>query len=268
MDTYHNFSNEDVAVVPDLCSICGSGPGQDVQYGSRERAWSASIAELQTATDNGCRLCALLLDAAITSSEKDLDLNVDDGFSFLTFEVDWPMANGGSRKALYMLIEHDAFKDSMAFDSFEVFQASFNHTGHAQDVWSEPASSLRDYPILPEDPASIMMATQVSAWMEECNGSHSKCGKAHQVRLPRRILELQDTMVVLRDNQHGKLRGTYACLSHCWGSKGPSTKLTMSTEKKLSEGLALTALPKTFEEVARVCMSLGIQYLWIDALCM
>lgn len=65
----------------------------------------------------------------------------------------------------------------------------------------------------------------------------------------------------------GKLPSCYASLSHCWGEKGPSIRLTKSSVAQLKEGVYINTLPKTFAEAAKVCLQLGIYYLWIDALC-
>lgn len=55
-------------------------------------------------------------------------------------------------------------------------------------------------------------------------------------------------------------------LSYCWGSK-EFLKLTLSTNKKLVEGMKISDLPKTFQDAIHLTRSLGIRYLWIDALC-
>ena len=84
--------------------------------------------------------------------------------------------------------------------------------------------------------------------------------------LPGRVLELSDTAVVLRENVKPEIQ-RYACLSHCWGPEGPATQLKKSTAAVLREGLPLESLPKTFLETVKVCLKLGISYLWVDALC-
>ncbi|KAK0710811.1 heterokaryon incompatibility protein-domain-containing protein, partial [Lasiosphaeris hirsuta] len=62
--------------------------------------------------------------------------------------------------------------------------------------------------------------------------------------------------------------GSWVALSHCWGKpdKRPlaTTRCNMSRHMK---GIRLTALPKTFRDAITVTRALGIQYLWIDSLC-
>ena len=85
------------------------------------------------------------------------------------------------------------------------------------------------------------------------------------VPLPKRILEITAEHVFLREKP-GSL-APYACLSHCWGSKGPAIKLTAETVRDLRDGLKTSGLPKTFRDTIEVCRHLEIYYIWIDALC-
>lgn len=62
------------------------------------------------------------------------------------------------------------------------------------------------------------------------------------------------------------LNGPYLTLSHCWGSALVS-KLEMRDLEKSKAGISASALPKTFRDAVFVTRKLGIQYLWIDALC-
>jgi hypothetical protein len=58
----------------------------------------------------------------------------------------------------------------------------------------------------------------------------------------------------------------YLTLSHCWG-KSDLLSLTKGTFGDLTDGIALTNLPKTFRDAVEVTRKLGFEYLWIDSLC-
>lgn len=58
----------------------------------------------------------------------------------------------------------------------------------------------------------------------------------------------------------------YATLSHCWGKSQPLRLLTRNMEQ-MKQGILRVALPRVFNEAIEVCWKLGIQYLWIDSLC-
>ncbi|PVH96780.1 HET-domain-containing protein, partial [Periconia macrospinosa] len=58
----------------------------------------------------------------------------------------------------------------------------------------------------------------------------------------------------------------YTCLSHCWGNSKPYT-LNSITQRDLESGIDAGNLPKTFQDAIHVTRCLGVQYLWIDSLC-
>lgn len=61
--------------------------------------------------------------------------------------------------------------------------------------------------------------------------------------------------------------GEYIALSYCWG--GPQKILTtkMNRAAHIEQGIELARLPLTIAQAAQITARLGIQYLWVDALC-
>ena len=64
---------------------------------------------------------------------------------------------------------------------------------------------------------------------------------------------------------YGK-RAPYIILSHCWGSKN-TTRTTNVTLQERFRGIPFGILPKTFQDAVTITRTLGIQYIWIDSLC-
>ncbi|KAL9032367.1 MAG: hypothetical protein Q9180_006542 [Flavoplaca navasiana] len=60
--------------------------------------------------------------------------------------------------------------------------------------------------------------------------------------------------------------GRYLALSYVWG-KAESARLMRVTRIDYMDGVAVEELPKTLQDAVDVTRSLGVQYLWIDALC-
>lgn len=62
--------------------------------------------------------------------------------------------------------------------------------------------------------------------------------------------------------------GTYATLSHCWGNpaliRSQSTKATLNRYRDL---IPWGELPKSFQDAVILTLRLGLEYLWIDSLC-
>lgn len=64
----------------------------------------------------------------------------------------------------------------------------------------------------------------------------------------------------------GKKKVEYVALSYCWGRSRPWVT-TMSNIIEHYRGIDIPTLPKTFRDAISVTRLLGIQLLWIDALC-
>jgi len=58
----------------------------------------------------------------------------------------------------------------------------------------------------------------------------------------------------------------YATLSHCWGGCIPTRLLTTNYSTFLNE-ITVNELPRTFKDAVEMTRELGLQYLWIDSLC-
>jgi hypothetical protein len=61
------------------------------------------------------------------------------------------------------------------------------------------------------------------------------------------------------------MMGKYAALSHCWGS---DTKPLMTLKNNIDlHKMKVPALPQTFADAIMAVRQLGIEYIWIDSLC-
>jgi hypothetical protein len=111
---------------------------------------------------------------------------------------------------------------------------------------------------------------RMKAWLEGCVAEHPRCRRDGMVPvLPTRVLKVgkkgSEVSFLVKG---GNRRGEYATLSHCWG--GPGRRPLRTTDATLAmreRGIRDKKLPKTFREAIRVCRELGIEYLWIDSLC-
>lgn len=107
------------------------------------------------------------------------------------------------------------------------------------------------------------------SWMNEC-ASHHDCLAVSPEALPKRVLQItgdMNTLLVRLVESHGKT-GTYCALSHCWGPKDKQPLRTMRDNyQQHTDGISLEALPKTFQDFILLGRSIGIDYVWIDSLC-
>lgn len=88
-------------------------------------------------------------------------------------------------------------------------------------------------------------------------------------KLPRRFLHLthEDGLYKVR-LQEGleDVPKNYIALSHCWG-KQPMLTTTADNVDERKEGIQWELLPLTFQHAIQLCAGLGVEYLWIDSLC-
>ncbi|KAF2785830.1 HET-domain-containing protein, partial [Melanomma pulvis-pyrius CBS 109.77] len=85
--------------------------------------------------------------------------------------------------------------------------------------------------------------------------------------LPRRVLDVDTNLIKLVETEKSET-GYYVALSHCWGKpENHPPKTTRTNYKDHLAGIPLAMLPKTFQDAVKITRHIGVQYLWIDSLC-
>ncbi|OJD37904.1 heterokaryon incompatibility protein [Diplodia corticola] len=143
---------------------------------------------------------------------------------------------------------------------------------------SERSTTLGDMPLvqnirlrpISNDPKTPACMRTASEWLTNCLQNHNQCRKdtpAHS-QLPTRVLDVGDETQEPRLVVTGDSVGNYAALSYCWGvDKNKHLTLTEDNLEVFRISIPLSSLPKTLLDAVLVTRSLGLQYLWIDALC-
>jgi hypothetical protein len=107
-------------------------------------------------------------------------------------------------------------------------------------------------------------------WLDDCTTSHTTCHLSREPRLPTRVLHLSGTVgaPTIKLIKTTGLEARYCALSHC---SGPVDKMPLSTTResyhKHVAGIPNEQLPKTFRETIALVLGIGINYVWIDSLC-
>jgi len=120
------------------------------------------------------------------------------------------------------------------------------------------------------DPASESSLAIAEKWLTECVTTHQTCGRmaSKERPLPTRIIDVgsnnpeQDPHLVVTGGMHG----SWAALSYCWGGDSDFILKSNSLDE-MCKGFRLESFPKTLRDAILVTRKLGIQYIWIDALC-
>lgn len=107
--------------------------------------------------------------------------------------------------------------------------------------------------------------TLAKDWLQDCLANHEKCAVPSE-NLPTRVIKVgsdhEEPRLCITKND----RATFAALSHCWGGLQVLVTTTTTITERV-QGIAMSSLPKTFQDAIEITRQLGIEYLWIDSLC-
>ncbi|KAH7064101.1 heterokaryon incompatibility protein-domain-containing protein [Paraphoma chrysanthemicola] len=109
------------------------------------------------------------------------------------------------------------------------------------------------------------------SWLGECE-SHKQCPRTVETSLPTRVLALSqgpgDSRISIKLLESSCEKGRYIALSHCWGPEDRSPlKTTKQNRAKHLLDIPFDQLGKTFQDVVTLACGIGIEFVWIDSLC-
>lgn len=240
---------------------------KDWEWAWEIQGWTAAVDTFRTATEHGCRRCQFVFKVALAFGGGTIDPDCNSIEITPANHLDHEMVtmveivlHGKRRVALELLHPHGIQSYPSKAGSHGLTVTASNASIRAMP-WN-----IVTRPLHFEDPASDEALQEARVWIDECLTSHSYCHDTNESPLPKRVLELSAYTMTLKEDVSPRYQH-YICLSHCWGPRGPSTQLRHSTAASLKQGLPIASLPKTFSDAVKVCLKLGIKYIWIDALC-
>lgn len=104
--------------------------------------------------------------------------------------------------------------------------------------------------------------------LHDCDSRHPECRPEKQGPLPTRLICLDSKYspyLTLSPTQHTD-KVKYAALSHPWG-QGPHFCTTQANIKSHQTGIDFAKLPVMFQDAIVATRELGLNYLWIDSIC-
>lgn len=118
------------------------------------------------------------------------------------------------------------------------------------------------------DPSSAASFSKVDRWLRDCEQNHEGCSFPVIPPLPTRVIDVGSCTGSQYLHLHASKgqSGRYIALSHIWGNIKTLTTTTDNITKRM-QGIVLSEMPKSFRDAVVVTRRLGIQYLWIDSLC-
>ncbi|KAM0193567.1 hypothetical protein ACHAPA_010501 [Fusarium lateritium] len=109
------------------------------------------------------------------------------------------------------------------------------------------------------------------ASIDDCITSHPDCQQGEGQELPSMLIHVSGIpmspsvrLVKVPNNKADRIQ--YVCLSYCWGGPQPGMTTTSCLNSYLTE-IDTAVIPETVLDAIRVTITMGYQYLWVDAFC-
>ncbi|KAK7949228.1 HET-domain-containing protein [Apiospora aurea] len=131
------------------------------------------------------------------------------------------------------------------------------------------------YPNLPEM-RSAQQYEIMRAWRDRCDEQHKECYPWKRPEdlppMPTRVIDVgtaSNPALRLVETSANQLKAKYVALSHCWGQLTDDEKFcaTKGKMESIKAHIPFSSLPRSFRDAVTVTRELGIQYLWIDSIC-
>lgn len=114
---------------------------------------------------------------------------------------------------------------------------------------------------------------RIRDWIENCTANHPRCQLdisggyvLNPPRLPTRVINVRahenDVSLFVSNGENAN----YIALSHCWGGAS-LIRTKKSSLQRYQQCIEYDNLSTTIQDAVYVARELGIQYLWVDSLC-
>lgn len=108
-------------------------------------------------------------------------------------------------------------------------------------------------------------------WLKNCDTNHHEpeCQPRETSFVPTRLIDVEtegtDTVRLYETKKDDAFK--YIALSHPWGNKPPYFRSFRRHLEEYKKGIKIESLTATFRDAVRTTRELGLQYLWIDSIC-
>ncbi|KAK0643414.1 heterokaryon incompatibility protein-domain-containing protein [Cercophora newfieldiana] len=245
-----------------ICRICGNlsfavkSPNETIRMVLEDL-----LAETGT-KDTPCRTCRFLWQAISEITEGD---TVHPEITYTSFDIS--PAEHGDRIGKGPL--HGHLVPNPALGAKAATPVDLQFYTLPTDPPSPWTTIGRGYHITPNG-LSDSCVSLLRSWLALCTtsqGKHTRCSTPPTPSLPTRLVHVGTATEHPRlylTKPHEKSR--FAALSHCWGGASPVRTLNRNIEDHFM-ALPLSSLPQTFADAIAVTRAMGLEFLWIDSLC-
>lgn len=108
--------------------------------------------------------------------------------------------------------------------------------------------------------------------IENCVENHTTCGKVGGQILPTRLLDVGtshgDVVRLVKSDTLGGGGRKYATVSHRWGDRSEMFMTLLENVDDRFESIDEEEMPEVLQDAIKVTRALGLQYLWMDNVCL
>ncbi|CAI6336816.1 unnamed protein product [Periconia digitata] len=239
------------------------------------RTYSPTEVQPGKGNEQGCIFCSLLKSACLQFAKRSNQVT-----STFNFDIQLKAAAEWST-IIFPLEGLEKFEPDVKFRLYTV-NRNFIRSGLTTALLSTNEASLGDHKAV-ESPNPTLRhhndwtdmlkhdGKVLRCLVDDCVQNHTTCSPDETQTLPSMLLQVSGTiespsvrLVIVSEIEVRPI--AYACLSYCWG--GPQPGMTLSSRvaqyvKKIDN----SAFPATPLDAIRITISLGLEYIWIDAFC-
>ncbi|KAF4621713.1 hypothetical protein G7Y89_g14491 [Cudoniella acicularis] len=225
--------------------------------------------EEASTTGEGCAFCRLVRDTFQSDIEEAKIRHKDPRNLWIHL-----IARTGPQVDIEEAILKPDGSQGLGFCEFQVMLGARDKRVESRDVCKQKlrvSANSREIPDSDEHFAVVTRWLAICLEHPNCNSTISgvAIGSANVI-LPSRVIDVspktKEGVPRLHTTVEGE-RGSYTTLSHVWGKGGEIPQTTKEWIEKGNFELPTESLPTTFRDAIKITKELGIQYLWIDSLC-
>ncbi|KAF1849039.1 HET-domain-containing protein [Cucurbitaria berberidis CBS 394.84] len=253
-DCQHLFNNW-----PDLSDPEVKDPSTGLHWPGSGADWKHTVAQechslvLEAAARNGCRFCAFVMQVMRDAKVLEIFRKIEARLEYLDDKAmaSLSVQNWGRNSSQLLWINFPG-KVCDHCNYGIALEANFESAAleHSADTYDKQRDVL----------------DIANSWIERCSENHEDCNNNDQDVLPSRLISIASDVPRLVLTKGWEMRPRYSTLSHRWGDEN-FLKLTEENQNSLLSMIPLQELPKTFRDAIHISRRLGLEYLWIDSLC-
>ncbi|KAI0903684.1 heterokaryon incompatibility protein-domain-containing protein [Ustulina deusta] len=250
-------------------TTCEPSACSQAKFASGETVPPASLKDFRRSGEGGCPTCAIITSALdIPNIRKIWQQSIESALLAQRSGLITKMRNDEEEiRIILIVVDHGHGRRVLrtwASDGSEDWRHfNFWREGHS----NQRNDGCRAFPALIYHPVertdSARTIEHLKNWSRACVENHTCCSKDDPI-LPARVVKVTEGRVRVFDTQ--ARQGRYTTLSHRWGTNETFT-LTRVNMNIMTDSIPWDSIPKIYQESIEVTRLLGIEYIWIDTLC-